>query len=101
MKIVTADQMRRIDERTEREFGISATTLMDNAGREVARSLMRLFPSIVSTPPVIVCGKGNNGGDGIAAARHLRSSGVTARVILLAPRAAFSGAAAHHLKLAT
>ncbi len=100
MKILTADQMRRIDERTEREFGIPATTLMDNAGREVARTLLKLFPAIGSTPPVIVCGKGNNGGDGVAAARHLRAAGITARVILLAPRAAFAGAAGHHLELA-
>jgi NAD(P)H-hydrate epimerase len=97
MKILTAEQMRRIDERTEREFHVSADTLMDNAGRAVAETLMRLYPGLGSRPPMILCGKGNNGGDGIAAARHLLASGVSARVALLAPRDAVKGPAALHL----
>src|SRR6185436_9953089 len=46
--------------------------------------------------PIIVCGKGNNGGDGIAAARHLIAEGIAARVVLLAPRASLTGPAASH-----
>lgn len=100
MKILTAAQMRRIDERAGRDFGVPAERLMDNAGRAVAEALLRLFPALASLNPIIVCGKGNNGGDGIAAARHLRAREVTARVVLLSGGATPAGPAAHHLDLA-
>src|SRR5688572_14324215 len=82
MKILTAEQMRRIDQRAERDHGIPAETLMDNAGRAVAQTLLRLFPEAGSHPAVIVCGKGNNGGDGLAAARHLHAANARAVVLL-------------------
>jgi hydroxyethylthiazole kinase-like uncharacterized protein yjeF len=94
MVILTADEMRRVDERAEREHGIPSETLMDNAGREVAEALLRHYPGLQSRRVLILCGKGNNGGDGITAARHLSRSGVTARVVLLARGAELTGAAA-------
>ncbi|MGH9870707.1 MAG: NAD(P)H-hydrate dehydratase [Candidatus Polarisedimenticolia bacterium] len=100
MKILTAEQMRRIDQRAEREHGIPSVTLMDNAGRAVAQTLLRLFPEAASRPAVIVCGKGNNGGDGIAAARHLQDANARAVVLLLAHGADLTGPSAHHLDLA-
>ncbi len=101
MKIVTADQMRRIDARAEREHGIPSEKLMDNAGRAVAEGLMGLYPGLASMNLLIVCGKGNNGGDGLAVARHLKSRGVPARAVLLCGGADLKGPAAVHLKLAT
>ncbi|HET9481810.1 MAG TPA: NAD(P)H-hydrate dehydratase [Candidatus Polarisedimenticolia bacterium] len=100
MKILTSGQMRRIDERTESRHGISSETLMDNAGRGVAETLLALYPSLAAMRPVIVCGKGNNGGDGISAARHLRSRGVRVRVVLLSEKSALAGPAARHLERA-
>jgi NAD(P)H-hydrate epimerase len=67
---------------------------MDNAGRAVAETLLRLYPALPDMNLLIVCGKGNNGGDGIAAARHLASRGVTARVVSLAPISSYQGPAA-------
>ncbi|HKY32279.1 MAG TPA: NAD(P)H-hydrate dehydratase [Candidatus Polarisedimenticolia bacterium] len=100
MKILTAEQMRRIDERAERDFGLTPATLMENAGRAVAQSLLKLYPGLEGLETIVVCGKGNNGGDGLCAARHLRAAGVPAQVVLLAEAASLTGAAAHHLELA-
>ena len=92
--------MRRIDDRAERQFGVTSQTLMDNAGRAVADTLLRLYPGLRDMRPLVVCGKGNNGGDGIATARHLASRGIASRVVLLSPASELSGAAAAHLELA-
>ncbi len=96
MKILTAEQMGRIDRRTEQRHGIASGTLMDNAGRAVAETLLHLYPSLTALKPLILCGKGNNGGDGITAARHLAARGVPARVILLARADDLGGPAAEH-----
>ncbi len=98
MKILTAEQMRRVDQRAETSFGVSSKILMDNAGRSVVDALQSLYPDLKGDSLLIVCGKGNNGGDGIAAARYLRSRGLTPRVVLLARRSTLEGPAAHHLK---
>ena len=100
MHIVTSRQMRQIDERSEREFGVSSLTLMDNAGQAVATALARLYPELSTRNLIILCGKGNNGGDGIAVARHLKARGLPARVVLLAGKELLSGPAAAQRDLA-
>ena len=73
--------------------GTSANELMDNAGKSVAREIQRRW----SVRPVIVlCGPGNNGGDGFAAARQLSEAGWPVRVALLGLRDHLAGAALHH-----
>src|SRR6266850_4157763 len=94
MVILTAEQMRRIDQRTESDHGIPAGLLMDNAGREVALFLARRFSDLPSLRMLILCGRGNNGGDGITAARHLKAAGIAARVALLGRALDLGGAAA-------
>src|SRR5258706_12437177 len=94
MVILTAEQMRRIDQRTESDPGIPAGLLMDNAGREVALYLARRYPDLPSRRILILCGKGNNGGDGLTAARHLETAGVGARVALLGRGSDLKGPAA-------
>lgn len=94
MKILTAEQMQRIDRRAEEDHGIPAATLMDNAGREVAAALSGEAAGPARRRILILCGKGNNGGDGITAAVHLAASGLKARVALLAAGSDLSGAAA-------
>jgi len=94
MFILDAGQMRSVDERAEKEHGIASNTLMDNAGREVAAWILRRHDGLAKRKTLILCGKGNNGGDGITAARHLLSRGVRARVALLAPAADLTGSAA-------
>ena len=68
MKIVTAAEMREIDRRTVEELGIPALTLMENAGAAVADFCLGQYPAAVRIG--VICGKGNNGGDGLVAARN-------------------------------
>ncbi len=70
MKILTAEQMRAVDRRTI-ETGIPALILMENAGCRVVEFLERTFAPLARQRVVVVCGKGNNGGDGLVIARQL------------------------------
>jgi ADP-dependent NAD(P)H-hydrate dehydratase / NAD(P)H-hydrate epimerase len=80
MKLVTAAEMRRIDEITIRERGVPGFTLMTRAGEAVARETLERFdPDSVA----ILAGKGNNGGDGFVVARVLAEAGVRVEVLTL------------------
>jgi hydroxyethylthiazole kinase-like uncharacterized protein yjeF len=92
MKIVTAAEMRAIDRATSERFGVPSLTLMENAGSAVASHVLAHYPAAHKI--VIFCGKGNNGGDGFVAARHLHQEGRTVQVILLADRVDLRGDAA-------
>ena len=93
MKIATAQQIRNIDRRAIREFGIPGPVLMENAASAIMAEMERFFDGLAGVRVGIVCGKGNNGGDGLALARRLRIRGVPVRVALLAPFASFTGEA--------
>jgi len=82
MKIVSAAEMREIDRVTIEQFGVPSLTLMENAGSAVADFALRNFPD--AKQMCVVCGKGNNGGDGFVAARRLRDAGLQVNVVLLA-----------------
>jgi len=88
--------MRELDRATMDEIGIPAFTLMETAGRAVADTAIDMLDG-VRGPVAVVCGVGNNGGDGFVAARVLRSHGVDAICYLAAKRADLKGAAAEHL----
>ena len=81
MKIVTAGEMRTIEDRSE-EAGVSTDTLMEKAGLAVARTARRMAGPLTGVPVVTLVGPGNNGADGLVTARHLRRWGarVTAYV---------------------
>ena len=86
MKIVTADQMRMLEHETE-ERGTSMDQLMENAGLAVARTARQMLgPSPKGEHVTVLVGPGNNGGDGLVAARHLNDWGARAHVVLCAPR---------------
>ncbi|HPQ17505.1 MAG TPA: NAD(P)H-hydrate epimerase, partial [Bryobacteraceae bacterium] len=70
MKVLTAAQMREVDRRTI-ELGIPGIVLMENAGNRVVDFLLERFAPLSEQRVVIVCGKGNNGGDGMVIARQL------------------------------
>ena len=72
MKILTAQQMRDIDAKTV-ERGIPSLILMENAAYQVVEYLQRTFPKLSDQNIVVFCGKGNNGGDGLAIARRLHT----------------------------
>jgi hydroxyethylthiazole kinase-like uncharacterized protein yjeF len=83
MKIVTAAEMREIDRITTAKYGIPSLTLMENAGDAVARFILRPY-SGANRRITVICGKGNNGGDGFVAARRLHEEGKDVVVLLLA-----------------
>jgi NAD(P)H-hydrate epimerase len=70
---LTRDQVRELDRRAIDGFGVPGVVLMENAGRGCAELLMRLNPE--RKPTVILCGPGNNGGDGFVISRHLDNHG--------------------------
>ena len=81
MNILTAEEMGAVDRRTAEEFGVPLESLMESAGRAVAAFCLRQYG--LGSPAVVVCGKGNNGGDGFVAARVLAQAGWLVRVVLL------------------
>lgn len=87
----TREQSRQIDRLAIDEYGISSLVLMENAGRGTVDVLERLG---IHGPVVILCGKGNNAGDGFVIARHLEIRGHACKVLLLAPPAKLTGDAA-------
>lgn len=82
MIVVTAQQMRELDRFTIQEMGIPGCVLMENAGRGVVEVLTSCFADWRIRNVAILCGKGNNGGDGFVAARYLRNLGGSVRVFL-------------------
>jgi NAD(P)H-hydrate epimerase len=92
MKIVTAAEMREIDRLTSERFGVPSLTLMEKAGTAVAEFVISRYSSARRIG--VICGKGNNGGDGFVAARKLQQSGKDVRVLLLAERSELRGDAA-------
>lgn len=91
LRALTCAEVRDVDVRAVRDFGLPSIVLMENAGRNCAELLLQLG---VSGPVVICAGKGNNGGDGFVMARHLRNHGVDVRLLLFASPAGLKGDAA-------
>jgi hydroxyethylthiazole kinase-like uncharacterized protein yjeF len=79
MKIVTAEDMRRIDRKTIEEFGISGLVLMERAGLSVVAKIKELFGR---RKIIVISGSGNNGGDGLVVARNLHNEGWDVKVFL-------------------
>ena len=99
MKIATAQEMKNIDRRAIRKFGIPGPVLMENAASAVMAEMEKFFDGLAGARVGILCGKGNNGGDGLALARRLRIRGVPVRVALLAPFGNVSGEAGVNLAI--
>jgi NAD(P)H-hydrate epimerase len=82
MKIVTSADMREIDRHTSEGFWVPSLTLMENAGSAVAEFALSAYPAAKTFG--VICGKGNNGGDGFVVARKLHEAGREVRLLLLA-----------------
>src|SRR6266852_1824082 len=100
MKVLTAAQMREVDRLTI-ERGIPGLILMENAGDRVVEFLAGRFSPLSSHRIVVICGKGNNGGDGLVVARqlHTRFHPRALDVVLTADPAELSGEAAQNFRM--
>ncbi|HEY6413345.1 MAG TPA: NAD(P)H-hydrate dehydratase [Edaphobacter sp.] len=96
MKILTAAEMGATDRRTAEEFGVPVGDLMEAAGKAVAAFCLRQYPGAMRV--AVLCGKGNNGGDGFVAARALVDAGKTVRIVLLGRTEEVKGEAAAALR---
>ena len=83
MKVATAEEIQELDRRAIEEIGIPGVVLMENAGLHVVMTMRERFPDLAKQRVLIVCGKGNNGGDGLVLARHWAEAGWPAAVCLL------------------
>lgn len=96
--LVTPEEMAAADKATI-DAGTPVEVLMDRAGRAVARAAIEMLGGRYGKRVVVVCGKGNNGGDGFVAARVLRSEGPGVHCLFVGDLADVEGAARHHLDL--
>lgn len=90
-RVISRERSRELDRRAVEDYGMTGVMLMENAGRGTADVLCS---QAIDGPVVIVCGRGNNGGDGFVIARHLDLRGYEVRVILLDEPATLRGDAA-------
>lgn len=98
MRVVTARQMQELDRRAIDERGIPGLQLMENAGRGAFEQIKRCFPGDPGRSIVVLCGRGNNGGDGFVIARHFLKEGARVTVFLLSSADRVSGDARTNLQ---
>ena len=90
-RVVTAEEMRRCDGVTIKGYGVPGLLLMENAGRGIVEIIKQEYFPLSSKHILIVCGKGNNGGDGFVIARLLSASGARISILLAAAPSQFTG----------
>ncbi len=91
MRLTTSAAMREMDRITIEDVGIAGIVLMESAGRSVADVVKGIYQDIGDGLVVVICGKGNNGGDGFVVARYLHSWGIEVSCLLAASREEVSG----------
>ena len=97
LPVFTAAEMRELDARAIASLGIPGPRLMESAGTGAARLIAARWRPLRGRSVAILCGKGNNGGDGFVVARRLRAAGARVRVVLVGRRSEVRGDAAHAL----
>ena len=83
-KALTREEMRELDRKAIEEYKIPGIVLMENAGRNVAEEVLQMRDNPQKVKVAILCGKGNNGGDGFVVARHLHNHSISVDVFLVA-----------------
>ena len=99
MKILTPEQLREVDRLSTEKYGIPSLLLMENAGMRVAEVLEGQFEDLDELTVAILCGKGNNGGDGLVVARQLIQKGCFPFVFLFAAEEDVKGDARTNLNI--
>ena len=97
MKALTAAEMREVDHLTTERYGIPTLQLMETAGRKAADAVWRTVAGLENVRVCVLCGRGNNGGDGFVVARHLKSAKIAVRVLLFGKLEEVRGDAAINL----
>jgi hydroxyethylthiazole kinase-like uncharacterized protein yjeF len=97
MKVALAEQMRRIDQSAQADYNIPGVILMERAAWTVLEEIRRFIGSLAGKRIYIFCGKGNNGGDGLALARMLPEFGAETIVVLMAEPEQYRGLAGENL----
>src|SRR5262252_9437134 len=83
MRILNTQQMREADRQTIDDVGIPSIVLMENAGRQAVAAMEAAFDDLPTSKVGVLCGRGNNGGDGFVVARTLAQRGVDVSVFLV------------------
>lgn len=99
MKVATAAEMRLIDKQAISEYGVPGIVLMENAGLAAVKEIEQIVGDCRDKKIYIFAGKGNNGGDGFVAARHLCNRGAKVKVFLIALKTAIHGDAQTNLSI--
>ena len=99
MRVLNTQQMREADRRTIDEIGIPSVVLMENAGRQAVAAMEAAFEDLPTTRVGVMCGRGNNGGDGFVVARTLIQRGIETSVFLLGSVADVRGDARTNLEV--
>jgi len=99
MRVLNTQQMREADRQTIDEIGIPSIVLMENAGRQAVAAMEAAFDDLSTSKVGVLCGRGNNGGDGFVVARTLAQRGIAAIVFLLGSVAEVRGDARTNLEI--
>jgi NAD(P)H-hydrate epimerase len=99
MRLVRASEIQEMDRITIQELGIPGAVLMENAARGASRIFLEYFAPPDNSHVVLLCGRGNNGGDGYVMARYLQQAGLKVTVIVLSKLNKISGDALMNLKV--
>src|SRR5437870_7216568 len=83
MRVLNSTQMRDADRRTIEEIGIPSLVLMENAGRQAVAAMEAVYTDLLDRQIAVLCGRGNNGGDGFVIARTLVQRGADVAVFLI------------------
>ncbi len=98
MKVARVAEMRELDRKATEDFGLTTEILMENAGAAAYFVILKEF-GVENKKFVILCGSGNNGGDGFVVARKIHSSGGEVKVFLLAPREKYQDSAKKNVEM--
>src|SRR5712671_653001 len=99
MRVLNAAQMREADRRTTDDIGIPSLVLMENAGRQAVAAMEAMYGELLEHQVAVLCGRGNNGGDGFVVARTLLQRGVDVAVFLIGRVAEVRGDARINLEI--
>src|SRR6266446_10442643 len=99
MRVLNAAQMREADRRTIEDIGIPSLVLMENAGRQAVAAMEAMYNDLLERQVAVLCGRGNNGGDGFVIARTLAQRGVDVAVFLIGQVSEVRGDARTNLEI--